>query len=384
MAGLKKMTHTVRATRAAKIFCLDGKPPLEDGVILFDSSTRRILRVGPWDELRPTCEVTNLGNAWITPGIFNCHTHLELSGQQSLQPAPNFCEWARQLQNTPKIFSARATENALADLQENGTAFVADFCGGKAETVYKLLQNSALSFCLFLEYLGWRQPKPRALWQEKTTGVSVAAHSLYGVSPEAATTLHRWTQETGAPFALHISESAEEETFFATGGGELANMLGGRLIPKKAPVAGCSSLVLANRLGLLGPRTLLIHCARLKQDELALLRTSQAMPCLCPRSNAFIGAKNSPAQMLLEHNIPFCLGTDSLASNTDLNLWNEVLFLTKHVRPSLSQIFDWTIRAPARFFGLEHELGSLTTGKKMVVSVLPEELRQLPYSALSG
>ena len=80
---------------------------------------------------------------------------------------------------------------------------------------------------------------------------------------------------------------------------------------------------------------------------------------------------------ILEHNIPFCLGTDSLASNTDLDLWNEVLFFTPNLRPPLSRIFDWLIRNPARFFGLENELGSLTVGKKMVFSVLPEALRQL-------
>ncbi len=371
------MNQTVRAVRAAKIFCLNGKPPLDDGVIVYDNKSRRILSVDTWDKLRPTCKVTNLGSAWITPGLFNCHTHLELCGGQALAPAPDFCTWARQLQSTPKVFSLPAIQNALQSLRDNGTAFVADFCGGKAQTVYELLQSSGLHFSLFLEYLGWRQPKPRPLWQKKTAGVSVAAHSLYGVSPQAATTLHAWTREAGTPFALHLGESAAEEIFFENGSGELAKMLGGKLIPKNAKAVGCSSLVLADSLGLLGKRSLLIHCAQLKKKELGLIKKSQAMPCLCPRSNAFTGTKTSPARMLLEHNIPFCLGTDSLASNTDLALWNEVLFLIRDLRPSLSQIFDWVIRNPARFFGLENELGSLTIGKKMIFSVLPEELQQL-------
>lgn len=371
------MTHTVQAVRAARIFCLDGKPPLDDGVIVYDTESRHILQVGLWDELHPACEVTDLKKAWIVPGLFNCHTHLELCGGQGLKPAPDFCTWAKQLQSTPKNFSVQAVQNALSNLRNNGTAFVADFCGGREQTVYELLQGSGLRFCLFLEYLGWRQPKPRKLWQKKAKDVSVAAHSLYGVSPQAAATLHQWTKKAGTPFALHLGESAAEEKFFESGTGDLANMLGGTLIPTNAPVAGCSSLALADRLGLPGTRTLLIHCAQLKRNELELIKKSRAMPCLCPRSNAFTGTKTSPAKMLLEHNIPFCLGTDSLASNTDLDLWNEVLFFTPNLRPPLSRIFDWLIRNPARFFGLENELGSLTVGKKMVFSVLPEALRQL-------
>ena len=89
MAGQrKKMTHTVQAVRAARIFCLDGKPPLDDGVIVYDTESRHILQVGLWDELHPACEVTDLKKAWIVPGLFNCHIHFELCGGQSLKPTP--------------------------------------------------------------------------------------------------------------------------------------------------------------------------------------------------------------------------------------------------------------------------------------------------------
>ena len=42
------------------------------------------------------------------------------------------------------------------------------------------------------------------------------------------------------PFALHLGESAAEEKFFESGTGDLANMLGGTLIPTNTPVAGYS------------------------------------------------------------------------------------------------------------------------------------------------
>ena len=44
------------------------------------------------------------------------------------------------------------------------------------------------------------------------------------------------------------------------------------------------------RFGLLGPRSLMGHCIHLADDEVALLRDSQAVAVFCPTSNLFIGS----------------------------------------------------------------------------------------------
>ena len=368
------MNTDLQAVRAEKIFCLDGKPPIVDGVLVFKRCSRQIVRIGEWKSLKKEYflpdEIIDFGKAWIVPGVFNCHTHLELCGCVAPPPQADFCSWAKELVKLPKIFSSAAVQENCQKLEQTGTAFVADFCAGKIDEILSILQKFRLDFLLFREYLGWKNPKERPLRAD----VSCAAHSLYGVSPQVAVVLYDRTRQAKRPFALHLGESEAEEQFFQTGQGGVAEMLVGKLIPQNTPIFGCSSLQLAQRLGVLDSKTLLVHCTHIQENELDILKQYGSFPCLCPRSNAYTGSKKSPVKMLLDAHIPFCLGTDSLTSNTDLNVWNEALFLHRLFHLSLCQIFDMLICFPARFFGVEDRLGSFVVGKKAVFSVVPEEL----------
>lgn len=368
------MNADLQAVRAEKIFCLDGKLPIADGVLVFKRHSRRIVLLGEWKSLKKECvlpdEIIDLGTAWIVPGVFNCHTHLELCGCVAPPPQADFCSWAKELVKSPKIFSSAVVQENCQKLERTGTAFVADFCAGKVDDIVSILQKLRLDFLLFREYLGWKNLKERPLRAD----VSCAVHSLYGVSPQAAVTLHARARQAKMPFALHLGESEAEEQFFQTGQGELAEMLVGKLIPQNMPIFGCSSLQLAQRLGVLDSQTLLVHCTHIRENELDILKQYGSFPCLCPRSNVYTGSKKSPAKMLLDAHIPFCLGTDGLASNADLNVWNEALFLHRLFRLSLRQIFDMLICFPARFFGVEDRLGSFAVGKKAIFSIVPEEL----------
>ena len=49
--------------------------------------------------------------------------------------------------------------------------------------------------------------------------------------------------------------------------------------------------------------------------------------CLCPRSNEYLGLNKAPWNLFKKANVIICLGTDSLASNKDLNLFKEMAYL---------------------------------------------------------
>ncbi|GAB3372620.1 imidazolonepropionase [Azotobacter armeniacus] len=57
---------------------------IEDAAILVRGE--RIAWIGPRDALQPgDCEAVDLGGAWVTPGLIDCHTHLVFAGERSAE-----------------------------------------------------------------------------------------------------------------------------------------------------------------------------------------------------------------------------------------------------------------------------------------------------------
>jgi aminodeoxyfutalosine deaminase len=78
--------------------------------------------------------------------------------------------------------------------------------------------------------------------------------------------------------------------------------------------------------GLLGPATLAVHGVQLTPADAALLKERGVTICLCPRSNERLAVGTAPVHLFTKLGIPLCLGTDSLASNDSLSLWDEIRF----------------------------------------------------------
>jgi cytosine/adenosine deaminase-related metal-dependent hydrolase len=86
---------------------------------------------------------------------------------------------------------------------------------------------------------------------------------------------------------------------------------------------------------------------------------------LCPNSNRYIENKLPPVNLLHMSGFPVCLGTDSLASNRQLSIFEEINTLLEHV-PELAfnELLSWATLNGARALGFENELGSFEPGKK--------------------
>jgi cytosine/adenosine deaminase-related metal-dependent hydrolase len=66
----------------------------------------------------------------------------------------------------------------------------------------------------------------------------------------------------------------------------------------------------------------------------------------------------------LETGIPVGLGTDSLASNTTLSLWDEMRFARDTLRMDSSIILSMSTLGGAKALGLDSRIGSLDEGKE--------------------
>ena len=79
-----------------------------------------------------------------------------------------------------------------------------------------------------------------------------------------------------------------------------------------------------NDLGLLGPRTALVHAVDINEEEIALLAETGTRVAHNPRSNMKLGNGFAPVRRMREQGIVVGLGTDGAASNNALNMFGEM------------------------------------------------------------
>lgn len=388
------MSKAVRAQRIVTM--MPDAPSIEDGVIVYEPGAPfpRITAVGAHAELKRDlkCEVEDLGDVTLAPGLINAHTHLELSHLKGrCTRGGGFEAWVGSL--VPLLGTRPEpgeVEAAIQDAAAGGVAHMGDIATSRPVESAEALAACGVSHTVFAEFIGWSEggaahglktPDEAATLPDSAHGeFSVAGHALYSTSPERLAACKQWAAAQGKTYSLHLAEHEAELEVLATGQGLFAQMLKGAIIPVDFKAPGKRSVEYADELGLLDAGTLAVHCVHLTPAEIHLLAERKVHVCLCPRSNEFIGVGTAPLEALRSAGVRLCLGTDSLASNTDLDIFSEVMFLLEkspsHIR--LSEALAWATVNPARALGVERALGTLEPGKRAAWSVLPADLASIP------
>ena len=119
-----------------------------------------------------------------------------------------------------------------------------------------------------------------------------------------------------------------------------------------------------DHLEILDSRTLLVHCVHVSDSEITLIGDRGAHICLCPGSNRFLGVGTPPVERMIELGLLPCLGTDSLASNSSIDIWREMQVMAD-MHPNLdnSTILAMATLGGATALGYENKFGSLAVGK---------------------
>src|SRR5262249_18846483 len=145
--------------------------------------------------------------------------------------------------------------------------------------------------------------------------------------------------------------------------GPFATLFGARSIPVEAH--HCSPVAFVVRLGVLGRDTLCIHCVQVTEADVQLLQEAGAAVAHCPLSNAAHGHGRSPFARFKHAGIRVGLGTDSVLSIGELDLWAEAAAAGLG---GIDAIRALTIEG-ARALGWEREIGSLEVGKAADLAV---------------
>jgi cytosine/adenosine deaminase-related metal-dependent hydrolase len=356
----------------------------------------RIAAVGPFADLRRRCpgEVTDHGDAVLLPGLINAHTHLEWSFLRGdIGPRRDFVGWVREITArklvTPLEEVAAAVGRAVEEIAVTGTVAVSEVLNNATfytETSVERLSTRGIRGIGFLELLGFGGAEATEILQagwkalgmireqgggsrphgnDRLGGPSLAfhlsPHAPYSVSPALFRLIHSRTERR----TVHLAENEAEVRLLASGDGPWRDLLQelGRWDPSWSP-PGVSPVRYLDGLGFLDDRTLAVHVVRVNDEDIAILRERRTPVCLCPRSNARLNVGRAPARKFFDAGLTVALGTDSLASNEDLDTFAEMRAL-RDQNPDLSA--EEVVRAAtlngAVALGLESDLGSLAPGK---------------------
>ena len=389
----KDKRNTPYLLRAGTILSMvPGDRPLANGALLIhpDPSGDRIRAIGNYRSLLRERyeEVVDLGAVTIVPGLINAHTHLEISHLKGKTVGGRgFITWLKSL--IPHLEESPDDKNldqALNEMRFSGTVFAADMADRHAEKVAHHLKKNNFSHWLMSQHFGFASPNsetplPPTPGENRAPKITAsenfcrAGHALYSTNMATLQAARRWDKQRDRPFALHLAESIEESELLLRGQGELADLFkGAGIMPPDFKAPGSSPVAYAQKSGLLDKMTLAIHCVQIEQKDIEILAANRVNVCLCPRSNNFINIGRAPWEKLDKAGVNLCLGTDSLTSNHDLNLWHELEFLmaAENSAMTLDQGLKLMTINPARALAIDNDYGTLEAGKRAAWSIVPK------------
>ena len=370
-----------------------GAPPVAGGAILVRGGL--VAATGTLAELKGRCPapVIDHHDSAIVPGFVNAHTHLELTHFPSWRLRTHidynprrFSDWIIQLIKITRALHEEDFRTSLGEgirkCVESGTTAVGDII-----TRYDLLTSyevPPIRGRLFFEALGHDPARfTERLEQARTAADGMCGGRLFpGLSPHTPYTISEANLPAirdaaisrGLPLAIHVSESRSEGDFIFDSSGPLA----GELYPfvgweqYLVPPRRCSSTELLHRHGLLTPSTLAVHCVHIDLADAQIMKQRGVTVCLCPRSNDRLDVGRAPLALFRKLGIPLAIGTDSLASNDSLSLWDELRFALDQFPDELSpdDVFRMATSGGAAALGLSAALGSLEVGKRADFQVI--------------
>ena len=367
--------------------------PIEQGTVIVEGD--RIVWVGRTTDAPHGGRDEPLGEAIVTPGLVNAHTHLDLTMLRRAMFGLGFFDWVRTVAALHRdvLSDADRLDAALLGIAE-GLATGITCYGDTAPSVaaFDAMRVLGVRGIAYREVFG---PDPAqcgaslALLQRivdelrpdetPLVRIGVSPHAPYSVSDELFCAVEHWAAAEQLPVAVHIAESEAESALVTRGEGPFADLLRGRGI-RVAPRAR-SPIALLTANGLLRRDVLLIHCARLDGAEVEAVAHSGAGIAHCPVSNAAFGHAVAPIGELVSAGAKVGMGSDSMGSNEAMDLFAEAR-MTARLQSGRRKSFGY-FTPPAIFriltlggaeaLGLDLVIGSLVPGKQADLAIFEWE-----------
>ncbi len=334
----------------------------------------------------------------LSPGLVNCHCHLELSHLKNVIPPHSgliefLCSVVTKRDFSPEIIQQEIIK-AEQEMYNNGIVAVGDI-GNTADTA-EVKSRSQIRWQNFVEVLSFTDEKAEERIKHYLEVLSAMTDSRPGnhqrssLVPHAPYTISQKTfqlinQLTGNQIiSIHNQEHPAEDELYKTGGGEYLRLFNVFGIEKSPfPVTGKSSIRSVLPYFNNGQTIFLIHNTFMPEEDIvwaneyASANGLKLVYCLCINANLYIENKVPPVDLFMKHNCHIVLGTDSYSSNWQLSIVKEMEAIHKHF-PHIQKetIMKWATLNGAKALQWNEGLGSFEKGKKPGVVLLNNELTE--------
>ena len=375
--------------------------PIADGWVAIEHG--RIAGVGVGD----TPNAVDLGHVVILPALVNAHTHLELSHLRGVVPPANqFLDWIgevvaarRRLSDPEGAAVLQAARAAIEESRASGTGLLGDV--SNTLVTVPLLREVSVPARVFYELLGFDPDDPVGMVRDArarvdrldsgsgTIRLSLAAHAPYSVSPSLFAAIRDdLDAHQGDVSSVHVGESTDEVEFIARGAGGWRDVLMGLGVwtDTWSPPGVSPATYLAD-FGFLDSRVLAVHAVQCDGEELSRLATLGTTIVSCPRSSRHVGVGDPPLEAFYAMGVKVAIGTDSLASVTDLNMFKELAAARKIApRVSARDLIESATLSGALALGFGEQFGSIEEGKRaaLIAVRLPGVVSDAEEHLLSG
>lgn len=356
-------------------FIFDGKRFVKDKTLITDAGGK-ILDLIP---SKDAGEDVQYFEGILCPGFINAHCHLELSHLKDKVPLHtgliDFLMTVMQNRNErdPEEI-AGFSRKADREMYDNGIVAVGDISNNVSSIPVK--KESSLYYHTFVEATGFldfnaseRFTYMKRVYQgfmDSRLKTSLVPHAPYSVSPSLFHLINDFGETT--VISIHNQECEDENKLYDTGKSHFTRLyenLGIDITGFKP--TGKSSLKSWLPYFNNPHPIILVHNTFTDESDIAFVKDSghQAFWCLCPNANAYIENSMPPVESLLKQDTKIVLGTDSLASNHQLSILEEIKTLQKHFPGTiLEKMLSWATLNGAEALHCEEKYGSFERGKK--------------------
>ncbi len=332
----------------------------------------------------------------LSPGLINCHCHLELSHLKNVIPPHTglidfLCDVVTKRGFDPAIIQ-QEIEKAEKEMYDNGIVAVGDI-GNTADTGL-VKSKSKIRWQNFVEVLGFFDAKAEITMEQYRNVAtelddalrssnflhltSLVPHAPYSVSAKTFQLINKAT--ASQIISIHNQENPAEDELYKTGGGDylkLFRIFGIHTSP--FTVTGKSSIRSYLPYFNNGQTIFLVHNTFMPEEDISWANEYAAthglklVYCLCPNANLYIENKTAPAELFLKHDCQLVLGTDSYSSNWQLSIAKEMQALLQHTSLTAEQVLQMATHNGATALQWDDALGSFEKGKQPGIVLIDDD-----------
>lgn len=362
--------------------------PIENGVVILDDSGK-ILAL----DQRHNHDLASLDirKGILTPGFINTHCHLELSHMKGLVATgttliPFITGVVTKRAAAEKVIQ-KAIEKAENEMIKSGIVAVGDI--SNVPDTFAQKAKGRLNYYTFIEMFDFLQTQNTAVEFEKYRAVydvlslaegsqkSVVPHAPYSVSRDLFQKINDFNEKSNITVSIHNQETQPEQDLFQKGEGAFYDFYGkfgvsldGFVAPKKTAI----HYALEN----MNPsvRTLFVHNTLTSKADIEAAHewSPNVFWATCPNANLYIENRLPNYQNFLDTNARVTIGTDSLTSNWQLSIIEEMKTIQRFQSyVPLETLLKWATLNGAEALGFADKLGSLAVGKTPGLALLSVE-----------